>query len=163
MNRDQRRPGILTIGVLIGSVVIGSGLLLNLYLVIEWSRPSSPPAGLVTAALTIVPVPSTTATEIPPTGVPASNPDDIPAPPDGEFSINSFVKISGTGGAGLRLRTNPGLDNEPVYLGMEDEIFKIETGPQYSDGYTWWFLVAPFDPDRNGWAVSNYLEPVQNP
>jgi hypothetical protein len=74
-----------------------------------------------------------------------------------------FVKISGTEGAGLRLRSQPGLDYQPRFLGIEDEIFQIEDGPESADGYVWWYLVAPFEANRNGWAVSNYLEVIQEP
>ena len=73
------------------------------------------------------------------------------------------MKINGTEGAGLRLRSLPGLEYEPRFLGVEDEIYQIEDGPKESDDYVWWYLVAPFEPNRNGWAVSNYLQVVQEP
>jgi hypothetical protein len=79
------------------------------------------------------------------------------------LGIGVYVEISGTQGDGLRLREGPGLDNQMIFLGIEAEIFRIEDGPQVSDGYTWWYLVAPFDSSRNGWAVSNYLTIIQNP
>jgi hypothetical protein len=40
----------------------------------------------------------------------------------------------------------------------------VEDGPQEVDDFTWWYLVAPFDETRSGWAVANYLAPTtQNP
>lgn len=163
MKGEKRSRGFLTPGVVIGALVVGGGLFLSLLLVVYGSRPARTPVGVVTAALTVITIPTSTPTMVPETQEPPSNPDEPPPPPPGELGIGAFVKVSGTEGAGLRLRNNPGLDNEPLYLGMEDEIFKIEDGPIESDGYLWWYLAAPFEPDRNGWAVSNYLEPVQEP
>jgi hypothetical protein len=78
-----------------------------------------------------------------------------------EITIGIFIQISGTDGAGLRLRSGPGLDNAPNFLGMDDEVFKVSDGPEESDGFIWWFLVAPYDENRNGWAASDYLEVVE--
>jgi hypothetical protein len=46
---------------------------------------------------------------------------------------------------------------------MEAEVFLVKDGPKQSDGFTWWFLEAPYDPDRSGWAASSYLVMVRNP
>ena len=32
-------------------------------------------------------------------------------------------------------------------------MFLVEDGPQEVDGYIWWFLQAPYDETRNGWAA----------
>lgn len=77
--------------------------------------------------------------------------------------MGAAVQIAGTGGDGLRLRNEPGLQGEVKYLGLEGEIFTIEEGPIQADDYTWWFLVAPYDETVRGWAVSNYLKAVQSP
>jgi hypothetical protein len=62
------------------------------------------------------------------------------------------------------LRVEPGLDSQVRLLGLETEVFQVTDGPQEVDGFTWWYLVAPFDETRNGWAVSNYLAATtQNP
>jgi hypothetical protein len=130
---------------------------------ITWSKPPRPPVGLVTAVLTVVPAPTPTPTQA---LTEAALPLDEPLPEaasDGIFSLGAFVKVSGTGGAGLRLRSSPGLEGDPQFLGLEDEIFKIEAGPEEADGYIWWYLVAPFEEGRNGWAAANYLEIVQEP
>ena len=148
-------------GVIVGSVVIGGGLILFLMLLINWNRPYQEQSERVTAALTVIPAPSATVTAITtseefPIGSPAS--DLLPLD---DLRIGTFVKVSGTEGAGLRLRNEPGLESEPLYLGLEDEIFKIEDGPIEMDGYQWWYLTAPFDSSRNGWAVSIYLQADQ--
>ena len=48
-------------------------------------------------------------------------------------------------------------------MASEAEIFIVKDGPIEADGYTWWYLLGPFDETRNGWAVSNYLVLAQNP
>jgi len=50
-----------------------------------------------------------------------------------------------------------------LLLGSEAEVFRVQDGPREVDGYTWWYLVGPFDETRRGWAVANYLQIVQNP
>jgi len=148
---------ISILGVIVGSVVIGGGLILFLMLLINWNRPYQEQSGKVTAALTIIPAPSATVTAITNSEeFPIGSPDPDLLPLD-DLRIGTFVKVSGTEGAGLRLRSEPGLDSESQYLGLEDEIFKIENGPIEKDGYRWWYLTAPFDSSRNGWAVSIYL------
>jgi len=148
-------------GVILGSVVIGGGLLLFLMLLINWNRPPQKQTGRVTAALTVIAAPTATLTEIPSSDEFPKSTSDAGLHPIEDLRIGSFVKVSGTEGAGLRLRSNPGLDSEPLYLGLEDEIFKIEDGPVELDGYQWWYLAAPFDSSRNGWAVSIYLQTDQ--
>lgn len=77
--------------------------------------------------------------------------------------MGAFVQVSGTGGDGLRLRAEPSLDGEVRFLGLESEVFRVEDGPEEVDGYTWWYMVAPYDDSVNGWGVSNFLAVVQNP
>jgi hypothetical protein len=164
MKPDSTRRGLTPPWVAVGALILGAGLFLLVVLIINISRPPRVPIGLVTAALTVIPAPS--ATLPPPTSLPEEPtpaPDEPPAPPAGELGIGTFVEISGTGGDGLRLREAPGLENRMKFLGVESEIFKIEDGPQEVDGYTWWFLAAPFNESRNGWAVSNFLAVIPNP
>ncbi len=155
---------LLTPGVIIGTLLFGGFLVLMTLALINVSRPPQSPAGIVTAALTVIPAPTKappTPTTVPETPTPM--PGVPPAPAQGDLGVGSFVEIVGTEGAGLRMRVAPGLNQTPEFVGLENEIFKIEAGPEEADGYSWWFLVAPFEPDRSGWAVSNYLQPVQEP
>ncbi len=78
------------------------------------------------------------------------------------ISIGAYVQIIGTEGKGLRLRAEPGLNSPLLFVGMEEEVFEVCDGPVESDGYFWWYLSAPYDETRSGWAVSDYLVPVSN-
>jgi hypothetical protein len=162
--RNFTPRGLTPTWIVIGALIIGIGLFLLVVLIVNISKPLRAPVGLVTAALTVIPAPSITPRS--PTPIPAEpvlDDGDPPAPPSGELGIGVFVEISGTEGDGLRFREGPGLDSQMKFLGLETEIFKIEDGPQDMDGYTWWYLVAPFDSSHNGWAVSNYLAVIQTP
>jgi hypothetical protein len=153
--------------VIFGSLFFGVALLVSTFLLLVLTRPSPVTAGLPpTAVITVIAVP--TATPLLPTLTPQGpetpTPTEGPLPEPGDVSLGSFVQIAGTGGDGLRLRVEPGLDSQVRLLGLETEVFQVTDGPQEVDGFTWWYLVAPFDETRNGWAVSNYLAATtQNP
>ena len=161
---DQIRK-YLTPWVLLGAVGIALLFLSLTVLVILASRSAPTPKGLPTAALYVIPAPTDTlpvptAVQLP-TPVPTS--EVPPPPPPGVIAVGSFVQVTGTGAVGLRLRNNPGLESKTEFLGMDAEVFKITDGPQEADGYTWWHLVAPYDEQRQGWAVANYLSAIANP
>ena len=160
------RP-FLSWGVLIGGVVIGALGLSVLLGALVFFRPTPTPGAIPTLQLTVVPAPSLT---LPParidTPMPATPTQRPPIPPapvsNGSIGIGLYVQIAGTGGEGLRLRSAPGTESPPRFLGMEAEAFLVTDGPQQKDGITWWYLVAPYDKNRSGWAAANYLVIVQN-
>jgi len=116
------------------------------------------------SAMTIIPGPTSTATIATATLVPATQtpaPTETPLP--GTIALNTYVQIAGTGGEGLRLRASPSLNSDPLFLGYDSEVYLVTGGPTQADGYTWWYLTAPYDTARSGWAASNYLEFVPSP
>jgi hypothetical protein len=115
-----------------------------------------------TAILTVIPAPTATLT---PTVefislTPSVTPTFGLSVNGGSIRVGSYVQISGTGGDGLRLREGPGTDYEPIFLGREAEVFKVTEGPEEGSGYTWYYLVAPYDTTRSGWAVVDFLQVV---
>lgn len=78
--------------------------------------------------------------------------------------VGTYVQITGTDGAGLRLRSSPGTDSSPLFLGMDTEVFQVKDGPRMANDLVWWYLVAPYDETRAGWAAANYLTlvPTEN-
>ncbi len=74
-----------------------------------------------------------------------------------DLSIGLYVQVVGTEGEGLRIRSSPSLSSETLFVAMEDEAFRVADGPQVADGKTWWYLTAPYDQTRSGWAASDYL------
>jgi hypothetical protein len=156
---------ILDPWLILGAIGFGFLMLVAGLVLLSITRPAAAPTGLSTAVVTVISVP--TATSIPPTATPPGpetpTPSSLPLPPPGVVASGAFVQIVGTGGDGLRLRTEPGLDSEVRVLGAETEVFVVTDGPSQADGYDWWYLESPSDRSRRGWAVANYLSVVQNP
>jgi hypothetical protein len=152
---------ILTVKILLGMLGFAAALLL-LTIVLMLAR-SGTDDGTPPAALTVIAAPSSTP---PGQGATPTLPPDQQATPTllpGQFGIGVYVQISGTQGDGLRLRADPGLNAEPLFLGADSEVFHVVDGPVSADGYTWWKLTAPYDTARTGWAVQDYLAIIQSP
>lgn len=120
---------------------------------------------LPTAALTIIPGPTSTLFVAPPTltRVPKITPNLPPSPMPGMIGIGSSVQIFGTGGDGLNIRESPGVSTSVLFVALESDVFEIIDGPIVVDSISWWQLVTPLDSARIGWAASNYLSLVANP
>jgi hypothetical protein len=153
----------LTLRVIGVALVIASCLLLSTIGLFWATRSVKPPAGQSTAIMNRIPAASPTALGDTSSGSPSLTQTAPPPPPPGVITVGAFVQITGTAGAGLRFREQPGLEAPVLLLGAEAEVFRVEEGPQEVDGYVWWYLVGPYDETRRGWAVANYLEIVQNP
>lgn len=143
--------------VILGALLV-AGTLIAAVVALLYFYPLPKQASAGTAALvTIIPPPSLTPTPQAATATPTPQPGSEVI--DG-ISVGIFVQISGTGGDGLRLRAGPGIDQDARFLGYESEVFMVKDGPRFSDDFTWWFLEAPYDPGRSGWAVARYLSVV---
>jgi hypothetical protein len=155
--------------VIIGAILTGFILYGAVLLLVWYSKPVQTPKPPATPVMIVVAAPTATLTPLPPTPTPVVTPSATPnplvppAPGEGVISTGAYVQISGTGSDGLRLRMEPGLEGRIRFLGMESEVFIVRDGPQSVDSFSWWYLVAPLDESRAGWAVSNYLQVVQNP
>jgi hypothetical protein len=79
------------------------------------------------------------------------------------IGVGGYVQITGTDGEGLRLRADPGLNGTSIFLGYDEEVFEVRDGPQEVDGYVWWYLVAPYDETRAGWAAADFLGAIPSP
>lgn len=79
---------------------------------------------------------------------------------EGKFAIGAFVQVVNTGGKGLQIRSGAGVENPPNFLAMDAEVFEVKDGPVERDGYTWWYLTAPYDSPRAGWAADSFLDLV---
>jgi hypothetical protein len=158
MNRNNP-PGLLNVWTIAGALGVAGCLLLFTLVSIGWTRArTSAKLGFVPADLTIIP-PSTSTpspTQIP---TPAGTGTVVP----GQIGVGAYVQITGTEGAGLRIRSAPGLNSDTVFQGQEAETFQVTDGPQQADGYTWWYLVAPYDKTRAGWAAADFLAAVPAP
>lgn len=150
--------------VILGAILIGLVMFAITVGILAYARPPRTASGPATVMFLVIQAP--TATPLPPTQtVPPSS--GTPQAPSGQpgvgLAAGQVVQVTGTGGEGLRVRSQAGLDAQILFLGSEGEYFEIKDGPQEKNGYSWWYLVSTSDPKRNGWAVANFLTTVQNP
>ncbi len=150
----------VTIWVIFGALAVSGGLigiLAGVFLLAPRPAAPRPTPGVV---LTMIPAPTFTVPA--PTPTVSESREETPAAVGG-IAVGMFVQITGTGGDGLRLRSAAGTSNPPRFLGYEAEVFRVKDGPNFADGFTWWYLEAPYDPSRAGWAAANYLAVVTAP
>ncbi len=152
--------GRVPVWIFLAGVLAGAGLFCGLVVVIVLARPPFVPVHPEpTAVITLIPAPTPTATAMmdlfsSPTSTPERG-----VVIDG-IGKGLYVQISGTGGDGLRLRATASTSGEVRFLGYESEVFLVTDGPKNADGYIWWYLTAPYDESRSGWAVAEYLAPI---
>ncbi|MBI5945656.1 MAG: SH3 domain-containing protein [Chloroflexi bacterium] len=147
--------------VILGALAVAGILLIVTLIIIGWTSPRfSPDVGFAPADLTMIPAPTHTPNV---TAVPTNDPLTTPTLAAGTIGIGGYVQINGTEGEGLRIRVTPGLNSETVFRGEEAEVFLVKDGPQTADGYTWWYLVAPYDETRAGWSAADFLAVVPSP
>ncbi len=162
MGNRNRLGWLLDPWVIIGAVGFGLALSVATFFLLWATRRAPAYSGMATAAITIVRLPTETQ-PVPTATLGTPTPSPVPLPDSGEISIGAYIEIAGTGGEGLRFRVEPSIQSQVLFLGMDTEVFQVRDGPQVADEHTWWYLVAPFDETRQGWAVSDYLAVVQNP
>jgi len=146
------------LGALAFAIFFGLLFLLWIY----WTQPIAAPTALTSLeVMTIIPAPSATVPTTP-TVAPVEATAAVPLSPDA-IVIGGYVQITGTDGEGLRLRSEPGLQGKLLFLGYDSEVYVVKDGPQELDGFTWWYLEAPYDATRTGWAAANYLSVIPPP
>lgn len=145
----------------LAGILAGIGMFCASILLVSYGKQASAPAEpRPTAIITIIFAPTSTPTL--PAGfliTPTATPDNGVV--IGGIGKGLYVQISGTGGDGLRLRATASTSGEIRFLGYESEVFLVTDGPKNADGYIWWYLTAPYDESRSGWAVAEYLAPIQ--
>jgi hypothetical protein len=150
---------------ILGALIFGGLLFVGFLLLMSNLRsPNQPQYYFSTAVITWLPAPTLTPlVNVEATGQPSETPTSEIQPTQEGIAVGVYVIISGTGGNGLNLREGPGTSNKTITIGMDSEMFLVKDGPQEADGYTWWFLQAPYDETRNGWAAADYLTVLDTP
>jgi len=146
--------------VILGAILIAGLLILITAVSIGFTSPlQSSDVGFAPADLTVIPAPTVTSNAPPTPTIDPFAPTPIPT----GIALGNYVQITGTDGEGLRIRSEPSLNGEPVFLGFDAEVFIVQEGPREADGYVWWYLVAPYDQTRAGWAAADFLSYIPSP
>jgi hypothetical protein len=157
MIRSKRR---ISIWFYLAGVLAGAGLFCASIVFLVLAKPAAAPTGPEpTAIITLILAPTSTQTlpaNLFPTATPTAQSVVI-----GGIGKGLYVQISGTGGDGLRLRSSASISSDVRFIGYESEVFLVTDGPQNADGYVWWYLTAPYDESRSGWAAATYLAPLE--
>jgi hypothetical protein len=146
-------------------VILGALLLAALLLLITaisiglTSARQTADVGFAPADLTVIPAPTSTSSA---PATPTIDPFAPTVAPTG-IAIDNYVQITGTEGQGLRIRSEPNLSGEFEFLGYDEEVFLVKDGPREADGFVWWYLVAPYDETRVGWAAADFLTYIPSP
>ena len=72
------------------------------------------------------------------------------------LSVGALAEVRGTDGAGLRVRSEPGIQGTIQFKRPEGEVFRIVDGPYFADDMAWW-LVRALDDGASGWAAGEFL------
>jgi hypothetical protein len=146
--------------VVLGALALAGVLLLITAVAIGLTSARQPSdVGFAPADVTVIPAPTGTS-GAPPT--PTIDPFATATSPAG-IAIGNYVQITGTEGQGLRIRAEPGLGGEFQFLAYDAEVFVVQDGPREVDGYVWWYLSAPYDESRVGWAAADFLTYIPEP
>ena len=158
----MNQKNLFNVWTILGSFAFAGFLLIATWIGIGWAHPHpTSTAGFVAADLTVIPLPTATV-QVPTPTINAGLAASLTAQPS-QIALNTYVQISGTGTDGLRIRSAPGLNSDTVFRADESETFMVKDGPKQADGYSWWYVVAPYDSTRAGWAAANFLAVVPPP
>ena len=163
MADQPQKPSIKSIFnpiTILTAVILLIGMILIVVVFIFFGRnPATSTSGPL--EMTLIPAPTLTPKPIDPTRTPTATPTSIFFLPEGVIGVGIYVQVTGTGGAGLRMRGEPGLSTPINFSAMDSEVFLVIDGPVSADGYTWWHLEAPYDQNRNGWSAADFLTPIK--
>lgn len=148
------------ITLLTGAILL-VGLILAGLAVLFLARSPVPEIG-ATPVVTMVAAPTLTPQPIQPSPTPSPTATSVFIVPEGVIAVGAYVQVSGTEGAGLRMRAQPGLDGTIEFSALDSEVFLVIDGPVEVDGYQWWHLEAPYDSSRNGWSAGDFLTPIEH-
>ena len=125
------------------------------------SRPGAAPTGAQPPPPNSGPPPrprGTAPPPAPPTGTAEPTPTASP-----DIAIGRYVQVAGTGGYGLNLRAGPGANYARMDIALEGEVFIVVEGPTVVGGSSWWKIRDADNPQREWWAVGNFLQPIPPP
>lgn len=160
MDRNEK-PHVIGITSCLSIIVLGMMIFVGLFFFFAVRMPSDTvPAAeeSARALLTVIPAPTLTPTVY---AIKVPQTLEIHYVSEDGLSIGTVVEVYGTENTGLSVRPQPGTGGYLNFVARDGERFKIIDGPDSRNGYLWWKLEALNDPERSGWAASDFLRAVQ--
>jgi len=156
---NRLRVGIWFLVFLVLVLAVAIAMLWGFYVLRgQWASTGPTPTYIIWT-----PSPAPTSLASPTPDAPAtSSVEEMPTVSPG-MSVGTYVRVKGTGGSGLNLRSAPGETAARMDVALEGEIFVIVGGPTVAGGTEWWQLQDPDAPTRRWWAAANFLDPVEQP
>lgn len=164
--RRQQRPRSPWIALLIpfAAILITGGLFYTFANMLDQGvliTPTPvPPTATVAAALSPTPTP----TPAPPTPTPEP-PTPTPEPPTPTPAVIDVLRVgieaTVNAESGLRVRSGPGTNFDPVITLPLGTIVEVFDGPQRADTYTWWGIrfIREDGSTGEGWVAGDFLDP----
>lgn len=154
-------PRVFSVSSCLTIIVFGMMIFIGLFFYFAVRVPGNPGQAAdenARALMTVIPAPTLTPT-VYATKVPQTL--EIHYVSEDGLSVGTIVEVYGTEGTGLSVRPQPGTGGYLNFLAREGERFKIIDGPDSRNDYMWWKLESVNDPERNGWAASDFLRAVK--
>ncbi len=156
----KNRTPIFSLVTLLTAVILLMGLVFTSLAALFLGKEATPGLGS-TPVVTMLPAPTFTPGNPVASLIPTPTSTLIIFLPEGMIGVGGYVQVIGTDGAGLRMRSMPGLDGDVNFTAMDSEVFLVIGGPVEEDGYIWWNLEAPYDQSRSGWSAGDFLAPIE--
>ena len=157
---ENEEPRVVSAASCLTIIIFGMMIFVGLFFFFFFLLLSDPETNSVSeekALMTVIPAPTLT-----PTVYATKEPQklEIHYVSEDGLSVGTRVQVYDTGSTGLSVRPQPGTGGYLNFVAQEGEQFLIVDGPDSKNDYIWWKLESPNDPDRSGWAVSDYLRAV---
>jgi hypothetical protein len=152
---DEKKIIIINVAI---AIFLGGGIFIGVISML-FLAPSRTSSVVSTPQVVTITNPTATPTSTPQSESVSEEEDDIVT--NNDFQVDAVVQIINTDGAGLRLRSNPGISSSVQFIGEEQELFTVINGPVEQDDYIWWYLESPYDETRSGWAAADYLQVIE--
>ena len=80
---------------------------------------------------------------------------------DGLHDLQVGAEATVNADAGLRVRSGPGTNFDPVIMLPAGTVVLVIDGPQRADTYTWWQIrfQSPEGEELEGWVAGDFLDP----
>lgn len=151
--KNQKLP--ILAGILLGGVC--AAVILIIFLV---GQNKNPQYEYVTPIVQVITAPTLTQVPTAPSQQPTT---ELVLPGSMSLAPGTIVEITGTEGAGLRVRQDAGTSADALFLARDGERYVIKEGPKHVDDIFWYRIENTEDSTKKGWAAADYLKAVPNP